>query len=241
MMKNQTPYGIEISDDCATCPGRKASFFCQMTKETLAEFRRIKFASVYPSGAVLFTEGQVPRGVHMLCNGRIKLTMTSLTGKTVIARVVEAGDVLGLHAVLSAHAHEGTAETMQPCQVDFIRRDDFINLVHKYADASISAMRQITKDYFEVCNQVRYLGLTSSAADKLAAFLLESAVHGCDTPEGIRFNLTLSHEEIAQVLGVTRETVTRALKELRDKNLICTKGPSVLIVNKPALAAMVAI
>lgn len=238
MMKTQTPR-IEISDDCATCPVRKDGFFCHMTKKTLAEFRRIKFASVYPSGTVLFMEGQVPRGVHMLCKGRIKLTMTSLTGKTVIARVIEAGDLLGLHAVLSGHAHEGTAETIQPCQVDFIRRNDFIDLVHKYADASISAIRQITKDYFEVCNQVRYLGLTASAADKLAAFLLESAVHGRETPEGIHFNLTLSHEEIAQVIGVTRETVTRALKELRDKNLICTKGPSILIVNKPALAAMV--
>jgi CRP/FNR family transcriptional regulator, cyclic AMP receptor protein len=233
MMKKQTPYGIEISDDCATCPGREGSFFCQMTKETLAEFRRIKFASLYPTGAVLFMEGQEPRGVHMLCKGRVKLTMTSLTGKAVIARVVEAGDLLGLHAVLLAHPHEGTAETIQPCQVDFMRRDDFINLVQKYAEASISAMRQISRGYFEVCNQVRYLGLTSSAADKLAAFLLESAVHGRETPEGIRFNLTLSHEGIAQV-------VTRALKELRAKNLICMKGPSVLIVNKPALAAMVA-
>jgi CRP/FNR family transcriptional regulator, cyclic AMP receptor protein len=65
-MKTQTPYGIEISDDCSKCQVRKDGFFCQMTKKTLAEFRRIKFASVYPSGAVLFMEGQVPRGVHML-------------------------------------------------------------------------------------------------------------------------------------------------------------------------------
>jgi CRP-like cAMP-binding protein len=65
------------------------------------------------------------------------------------------------------------------------------------------------------------------------------AVHGQETPKGMRFNLTLTHEEIAQVVGVTRETVTRALAELRTK-MISAKGPSVLIRNKPALEAIVA-
>lgn len=238
-MKKQPPHGVEISDDCATCPVRKDGFLCQMKQKTLAEFQRMKFVSSYPSGAVLFMQGQVPRGVHVLCRGRVKLTMSSLTGKTMIARVIEAGELLGLHAIITGNAHEGTAETLQPCQTDFIRREDFINLVHKHADASISAMRQISRDYFEVCHQVRYLGRMSSAADKLAGFLLESASHGRETPEGIRFNLSLRHGDIAQVFGVTRETVTRAMKELRDKNLICNKGPSVLIVNKQALEAMV--
>ena len=80
---------------------------------------------------------------------------------------------------------------------------------------------------------------TSSATDKLASFILESAVFGRDTPEGIRFNLRLKQEEIAQVVGVTRETVARALRELRDKKLITINGASVLIMNKPALEAMI--
>jgi CRP-like cAMP-binding protein len=85
----------------------------------------------------------------------------------------------------------------------------------------------------------RYLGLTPLATEKMACFLLESAVQRQETPKGIRFNLTLTHEEIAQVVGVTPETVTRALTELRTKMLISTIGPSVLIRNKPALEAMV--
>jgi CRP/FNR family cyclic AMP-dependent transcriptional regulator len=81
--------------------------------------------------------------------------------------------------------------------------------------------------------------LTTSAAEKLACFLLESAVRGQRTEQGMRFNLSLTHEEIAQVVGLTRETVTRGLTELRHKNLISTKGPSILIRNRTALEAMV--
>ena len=238
-MKSRTPYGMEIADDCATCPMRKDGFFCQMKPETLADFQKIKFTSLYPAAAVLFVEGQVPRGVYMLCKGRVKLTMASPSGKTVIVRVVEAGELLGLHSVISGDAHEVTAETLQPCQVDFIRSDDFKKLLHDHGDASLRAMQQFSNYYRGACHQIRYLGLTPSATEKMACFLLESAVHGQETPKGVRFNLSLTHEEIAQVVGVTRETVTRSLTELRTKMLISTKGPSVLIKNRSALEAMV--
>ena len=217
---------------------KRGGFFCQMTTETLADFQKMKFTSLYPTGAVLFVEGQVPRGVYMLCKGRVKLTMASPGGKTVIVRVVEAGELLGLHSTISGDFHEVTAETLQPCQVDFVRRDDFMKLLHEHGDASINAMRQFSNYYRGACHQIRYLGLTPSATEKLASFLLESATGGQETPKGVRFNLSLTHEEIAQVIGVTRETVTRALTELRAKMLISTKGPSVLIRNKVALEAM---
>ena len=238
-MKTRTPYGMDIADDCGTCPMRKDGFFCQMKPETLADFQKIKFTSLYPPAAVLFVEGQVPRGVYMLCKGRVKLTMASPSGKTVIVRVVEAGELLGLHSVISGDAHEVTAETLQPCQVDFIRSDDFKKLLHDHGDASISAMMQFSNYYRGACHQIRYLGLTPSATEKMACFLLESAAHGQETPKGVRFNLSLTHEEIAQVVGVTRETVTRSLTELRTKMFISTKGPSVLIRNRSALEAMV--
>lgn len=238
-MKTHVPYGLDIADDCATCPVRKEGFFCQMSPETMADFQKMKFTSQYPAGSVLFVEGQVPRGVYMLCKGRVKLTMASSSGKTVIVRVVEAGELLGLHSAISGTPHEVTAETLQPCQVDFIRRDDFKKLVHEHGDASINTMQQFSNYYRGACHQIRYLGLTPSATEKMASFLLESAVHGQETPKGIRFNLSLTHEEIAQVVGVTRETVTRALTELRTKMLISTKGPSVLIRDKSALEAMV--
>jgi CRP/FNR family transcriptional regulator, cyclic AMP receptor protein len=162
-------------------------------------------------------------------------------GKTVIMRVAEAGELLGLDSAIAGDAHEVTGETLQPCQVDFIRRDDFLKLLRERVDASVSAMHQFSNYYRGACHQIRYLTLTPSPTERLACFLLESAARGQETPKGIRFNLSLTHEEIAQVVGLTRETVTRTLAELRSKRLISTKGPSVLIRNAPALEAMVVV
>ena len=237
-MKTHAPYGLELIDDCSKCPLRKEGFFCQLPNGCLEAFEKVKFASSYPAGAVLFVEGQVPRGVYMLCNGRVKLTMASPDGKTIIVRVAEPGELLGMHSAMSGEAHELTAETLQPCQVDFIRRDDFTRLVREHPDAAVNAMQQFSNYYRGACQQIRYLGLSTSAAEKLACFLLEAALRGQETPQGVRFNLSLTHEEIAQIVGLTRESVTRGLAEFRHRSLISTKGPTVVIRNKPALEAM---
>src|SRR5947209_17826638 len=130
-----TPYGIQISENCLLCKLRQNGFFCDMPKSALEEMEKVKYASAYPQAAVLFVEGQAPRGVYLICSGRVKLSTTSRDGKTLILRIAEAGEVLGLHATVSGKAYELTAESLQPCQLDFLRRDDFLKFLQNQGDA----------------------------------------------------------------------------------------------------------
>ena len=210
-----------------------------MADDTIAAFGKVKFTTSYPAGAVLFVEGQVPRGVYMLCHGQVKLTTASPEGKTIL-RVAEAGELIGLHSAITGDAHELTAETLQPCQVDFVRRDAFLKLLREQRDVMSNAMQQFSHDYRHTFQQIRYLGscpVSHRKAGRLSARLVRT---GHETPQGIRFTLNLTHEEIAQVVGVRRETVTRGLAELRNRSLISTVGPSILIPDKRALEAMIA-
>lgn len=233
------PYGLEIREECQGCPVKKPGFFCELPAEPLKAFERVKFTSSYPAGAVLFVEGQSVRGVYMLCKGRVKLTMASADGRTLIVRVATGGQMLGLHSTISGEPYELTAEALEPCQINFVRRDDFLRILRENPGAFVNTLAQLTDSYKGACQQIRYLGLAQSATEKLARFLLEAATHGQATPQGIRVTLSLTHEEIAQVVGVSRETVTRSISELRNKSLISTKGPSLFIRNKPALEALI--
>jgi CRP/FNR family transcriptional regulator, cyclic AMP receptor protein len=237
----KSPYGLELKEDCLACPMRKEGYFCQLPQESLRAFERIKFTSSYPAGAVLFVEGQAPRGIYMICKGRVKLTMSSPEGKTLIARVGEAGEVLGLHSSISGLPYELSAEALEPCQINFVRREDFLKLAAEHVDVHVSIAQQLSNSYRSACQQIRYLGLSQSATEKLARFLLRSAAEGQETKDGIRIHLNLTHEEIAQIVGVARETVTRSLTELRRKAVISTKGASVVIRRKSALEAMAAV
>lgn len=234
-----TPYGIQINENCVLCKMRQSGYFCEMPPASLEELDKVKYASAYPQGAVLFVEGQAPRGVYMICSGRVKLSTTSRDGKTLILRIAEPGEVLGLHATVSGRPYELTAEALQPCQLDFIRRDDFLRLLQHHADACLNAAQHLSKNCQSAYEMIRSLGLSHSVSEKLARLLLEWSSDGDETKEGIRIKVSLTHEEIAQLIGTSRETVTRVLGEFRQKKLAQLRGSTLLILDKPALERMV--
>ena len=234
------PYGLELNDGCKTCKHKTAGFFCQLPPAALKDLDAIKSTSTYPKGAFLFMEKQDARGIFVLCEGDVKLSISSSEGKTLIMRVAKAGEILGLMAGMSGGSYEVTAETIRPCQVAFIHREDFQRFVEKHPEAAQGVARQMTMQYQAACDQLRTVGLSASAQEKLARLLLSWSAGLQQAKEGIGFKMYLTHEEIAEFIGTTRETVTRTLSDLRHKSVITTKGPTVLIRDKSALEALVA-
>src|SRR5215475_6178811 len=103
-------YNFQIIENCLKCPHREQRLFCDLPKDALLRLQSIKATSVYPKGALLCLEGQPPRGLFVLCTGRAKLTTTSAEGKSIILRVAEPGEVLGLTAAVSNSPYEATVE-----------------------------------------------------------------------------------------------------------------------------------
>lgn len=233
------PYGLETIESCRKCTQRSDAFFCQLPAGALGIFETLKITTTYPDGAVLFVEGDSPRGVLVLCRGRVKLTMNSFEGKTVILRICGPGEVLGLHAAVSNTPYQATAEALEPCQVNFVKREDFLRFLAQHAEASIHAAQQLSNNYHTACEQVRWLGLSRSVPQKLATFLLEWSTKGQKTKEGVRVKLTLTHEEIGQIIGTSRETVTRTLGEFKNHQFATLKGSTLLVQNRSALENLV--
>jgi CRP/FNR family transcriptional regulator, cyclic AMP receptor protein len=234
-----SPYGLQITENCLICKLRHSGFFCDLPKASLEDLEKIKYASAYPQGAVLFVEGQGPRGVYIICSGRVKLSTTSRDGKTLILRIAEGGEVLGLHASVSGKPYELTAETLQPSQLDFIRREDFMKFLEHHGDACLHAAQHLSENCQSAYEMIRSLGLSHSVSEKLARLLLEWAADGDATKEGIRIKVALTHEEIAQLIGTSRETVTRVLSEFREKQLAQLRGSTLLIRDKAGLEKLI--
>jgi CRP/FNR family transcriptional regulator len=202
----------------------------------LQAFESIKYATAYPKGAVLFVEGQAPRGIFVLCKGRVKLSICATDGKTLIMNIAEPGEVLGLSATVCGEPYELTAETVGPTQVNFVKRDDFLRFLKEHSDACFKVAEQLSEKYNTTCHELRSLGLSHSAGEKLAKLLLEwSSKSGEVVKQEPRLKLTFSHEEIAQMIGISRETVTRLFADLKKKQIVQAKGSTLIIRNKGAL------
>ncbi|MGA8013774.1 MAG: Crp/Fnr family transcriptional regulator [Candidatus Acidiferrales bacterium] len=231
------PYGFDMSDSCQNGKLKKAEFFCGLSLKALKEFDSIKSSSVYPEGAVLFLERQDARGVFVLCEGEVKLTISSSEGKTLILRIAKPGEVLGLMATLSGEPYEVTAETLRPCQVAFVRRDEFLRFIAQHPEVSLGIVKLLTAHYHAACEQLKTVGLSASAPEKLARLLLGWSVGGEETKLGTRITLPLTHQEIAEFIGSSRETVTRTLSDFRSRHLVTLKGSTLMIADRPALQA----
>ncbi len=234
-----SPYGLPIIENCLICNLRSERFFCDLPRTALAAFEKIKYSSAVPAGAVLFVEGQAPRGMYVLCRGRVKLSTTSREGKTLILRIAEPGGVLGLHASVSGKPYELTAETLQASQLNFVKREDFLHFLEEHGDACLRAAQHLSQNCQSAYEMIRSLGLSHSVTEKMARLLLEWSEQGENTKDGIRIKLALTHEEIAQLVGTSRETVTRVLSDFRKQQIAQLRGSTLLIRNKPALERLV--
>lgn len=206
----------------------------------MSAFEAIKHPCIYTRGALLFIEGQSPRGIYLLCEGRVKLSICSSEGKVLILRIAEAGEVLGLSATVSDMPYEVTAETLEPCRTSFIKREDFLRFLHQHGEASFRVAQHLSRNYHSAYTQIRSLGLSQSAGEKLARLLLDwCEMSGTETEAGTRLKLALTHEEVACMIGTSRETVSRLISEFRSRELIHLKGSNLVIRDHAALKAMV--
>lgn len=233
-----TPYGLPIVEDCMRCPLRKQTWFCQLSSDLLKSFTAYSHLATYPGGALLFIEGQMPRGAFVLCSGKVKLSTTSREGKVLILKIVEPGEVMGLSAVISGEAYEITAETLEPSLVNFVDGDGLLRLMERSGELGLRSAQAVSREFQYAYREIHELVLARSSSGKLARLLLSWMTGVEKENREFRIQTPVTHEEMAQRIGASRETVTRLLSELRRKDLIRLDGAVLVIKNRTALEAM---
>jgi CRP/FNR family transcriptional regulator len=234
----RAPYGLNILDNCTTCPAREQHLFCNLSVPAVQHLNEIKSTAVYPKGTMLFIEGQQARGVFILCAGKAKLSTSSREGKTIITKISDHGDILGLNAVISNRPYEVTAEMMEPGQANFIPRDSFMRFLKDNAEVALRVYEQLSSNYYTAYEEIRTLGLTASPAEKFAKLLLSWTAEGPGNGSH-QVRLTFTHEEIAETIGTTRETVSRLFSEFKRKQFVQVKGTTLVIRSRPSLERIV--
>jgi CRP/FNR family transcriptional regulator len=262
----KTTNDLIVQNKCITCQISSKTFFCNLPESDLKAFESFKITNTYLKGDILFTEGQPAEGVYMICQGAVKISTCSREGKVIILRVAEAGELLGLHAVVSDSDYETTAEVINPCQINFVEKTDFLKFIRQSTHVGLSVVKQSCREYHKAFVQVRSLGLSQTADDKLVKLLLEwckktqngsngssgsngsngssgsngsngsSGSNGSNGSNGsVKLKISYTHGEIAEMIGTSRETVTRLLNKFRNRKLIEHKEGNLIICDPKKL------
>ena len=192
--------------------------------------------SLHGRGRVLFAEGEQARGIYILRTGRAAVSISSSEGQVVILRLAQAGDVLGLNSVLRNCPYDTTVKTLEPCRTDFVPGGELIELMqHSYAGAQ-AVLNILSRELTELTDRAKLLLLTQTVGSRLAKLLLAwSKENDSDSSGTVRVDRVFTHEEVAQMICSSRETVTRLLANFSRRRVIRITSDSILIRDHHAL------
>jgi CRP/FNR family transcriptional regulator, cyclic AMP receptor protein len=214
---------------------RSGEFFKKLTPAALRDLESMEFPTLYQPGVQLFSEKSAPTGIFIVVSGDVKLSINSSEGKRLILSIAKAGEVLGLSSVLSGLPSEMTAEVLYPSRIAVIERDQFLAFMSRHPEVYQVVTQELSMQYKVACEQLRTVALSGSAPEKLARLLLEWSENGQKTESGMRFRFSLTHEEIGEFIGASRETVTRTLSTFKSRRLVAFHGSILEIPSRVAL------
>ncbi len=222
---------------CTYCSIAHTNTFCEIRGSELSDLSKRRFKRHYPANTTLFSQGQMSAGAFILCEGRVKLSSCSADGRVITFGIGVSGDVLGLSAALTESEHENTAEALENCSVNFLHRDELTEFLRTHPDACLNAAKQISRDYQTAFKRMCSLASPDTVANKLARLFVDWSGSEHQDRMPIRLENGLTHEALGEMIGVTRETITRALKLLRESEVATLKGHDLLIHNRDRLVA----
>ena len=187
-----------------------------------------------PKGTLLFVEGSKPEAVRIIREGSIKLSSGFANGHTLTLGIAGPGEVLGLAAVVAGAEHECTAEALEDCKIDVICRDDLLRAMKNDSHVSGRILLELSETCLRAHQKIGSLARHDPVLVKLARLFLSWLPETRETG-AFRVINAFTHQQMAEIIGSSRETVTRALRDMRERRLVTVKGSSLLVHDREKL------
>jgi CRP-like cAMP-binding protein len=222
-------------DCCFSCRCKPGSIFGDLDATTLMELDRRRQPSIFPEGATVFLQGDQPRAIYCVGTGRVKLSHGAADGRTVALGIAVSGDVLGVRPMLLGTTHDLTAETLEETRLCFIPKDDFLEFLARNGAVSLRLAQKLSAELDDAYRHLSGAALKSTTQRLAELILTLSQTQGQPGPGGISLPTHMRQDELAEFLGVSPRSLSRALAALRDRGLIACRRRLIVVRDSAAL------
>lgn len=225
-----------LIENCETCGLRTKAVVCDLTKDEFAEFQKIKRSLQYEPHQIVFYEGHACLGLYLLCAGKVKLTRSSVRGQRQIVRILDGGELIEKHAFREKALHEVTCETLEPSQICFIDKEPYLEFIRRNPALALKLIQLLSSELGMHMDQLDQFTF-KTARERLAGLLLDlGGRFGRKAGDGVQVGIAFKREEVAEMAGVTLETVIRLLGAFREEGLVSIDGRAITLLNPDRLA-----
>ena len=187
----------------------------------------------FAKGEVVFEDGESPKGVYFIEKGTAKLSKSGVYGKDQILRFCKENDLIGYRSLLCGENFQANAEAMTPMKVQFLPADIFLHLLEVDSKLSYAMLQKIAYELGESANTVTFLA-QKTVRERLAEILILLEQKLGTDPEGF-IKISLTREEIANLIGTATESAIRLISEFKQDDLISVEGRNIKILNRDKL------
>lgn len=188
----------------------------------------------YKKGDILFHEGTYPTGVYCIKQGKVKLTILGDMGREQVVRLAKSGDLLGYRAVLGGDKLSATATILEDSQLCIIPKDDFVEIIKSSPDFALDMLKVLSQDVKRSDETITHMAQKPVRERTAEAIILLIETYGFKA-DGCTIDVSLSREELANIIGTAMETTVRFLHEFKKNKIIDLVGKQIVILNKEEL------
>ncbi len=198
---------------CATCGARKDSLFGSFCDHDVELTNEQKTCAYFKKGQAIFIEGSFPRGVFCLNQGKVKVFTRGDEGKEQIIHIAKEGEIIGFRAMFSGEAYKVSALTLEECNICYIAKDDFLNMIDTNSTLRNGIMKELSKELGDRAVFITNMA-QKSVRERLAfALMILGDIYGDE-------QINLTREDMANFVGTATETLIRLLKDFKDEGII---------------------
>ncbi len=213
---------------CNDCFAEFNSVFAKLSDENYTELHSAKVCNFYKRNSVIYNEGDKIKGIYCINNGILKIYKTGIDGREQIISFAKKGDIIGYRSILSNERACTTAKVLSDATLCFIPSESFLTLIKKNSNFSMSIMHQTCKELGEANSYITDIA-QKTVRERLAEVLLKLYnTFGVDENKILQISLT--REELANIVGTATESVIRLLSEFKKDNLIDLQGRKILLL-----------
>ncbi len=214
---------------------KRCPLFSGLEDREITELEAISASKRYPKGALIFSEDQEAKGFFVVISGRVKIYKLSPEGKEQILHIISPGQTFAEAALFDGSTYPAFAESLAETRVLYFPKESFVNLIRKNPQMSLNMIASLSHWLRKFVSLVEELSLKDVSA-RLSKYLMDlSAQSGRSSQRGIEFELDIRKSQLASQLGTISETLSRALRRLRDRGIIKVEGKKITILQKEAL------
>ncbi len=232
-MPNKTTHN-PVPFDCANCGKRHLSLLKDLSPDEVTELNNVKACTSFRKGQVLMNEGSRPNGVYCIHSGKAKLHRMGQNGKDQIIRFAVNGDLVGYRSLLSEEPLSATVEALEDLHACYIPKHVLFEFLEKNPKFSLNILRMACHELGEAGKLITDIA-QKSVRERLAEVLLVLKIQFGTNEETGAIDISLTREEIANMIGTATESVIRLISEFKSDGLIDVKGRHITLLDEPQL------